>query len=296
MKVENHATREAWLQARLKGIGSSEAAAVCGASQFASPYSVWLEKIGDKPPRHEESEMMAAGRRHEPTIAQWFSEQQEEFGVVDPGDFAMHWADVAGCPMFATPDRILTVMGKPYACLELKCAWGSSGKQWETKIPLGYQVQLTHQLICTGLRVGYFAALIDGYKFRWHRLDFNQKFADALVRKLTQFWQKYVITKEPPPVDFSKATTDALASQWIPPKPVMVDLPCEAAEWTERRAAIATETKRLEREDALLANQLRQAIGEAEVGILPDETGWTWKANAKGTRTLKRSKAKYVNS
>jgi predicted phage-related endonuclease len=76
----------------------------------------------------------------------------------------------------------------------------------------------------------------------------------------------------------------------------MVDLPCEAAEWTERRAAIATETKRLEREDALLANQLRQAIGEAEVGILPDETGWTWKANAKGTRTLKRSKAKYVNS
>lgn len=291
MKIEEPTDREAWLAARRKGIGASEAAAICGASRWSSPYSVWLEKIDGKSNFGQENEMMQAGHRHERTIAEWFAEQHPDATIKDLGDFAMVWADLP-VPMFATLDRLITDMGVPSAVLELKCAWGPSGKQWETQVPLAYQIQMTHQMLCAGLQTAYVAALIDGYKFRWHRMDFNQKFADALVRKLAKFW-KFVETREPPPVDFSKATTDALAAQWMPPNPTTVELPMVALDWTNERAAIAGRIKSDEQRDSLLANLLRQAIGENEVGVLPDgDTGWSWKSNGK-SRTLRKCKVKH---
>lgn len=299
-RVDMPEDREAWLKLREQGIGASEAGAICGASRFASPYSVWLEKIDGKDDwADEQSEMQAAGHRHEPTIAKWFMEQDVpglgNYVLHDPGDFTMVWANDTPAPIFATLDRLLTNFdGDPKAPLEMKCAWGPSGKEWESKVPLSHQIQTHVQMIATNTRHAYIAVLIDGYKFRWYRLDYNPKFAEALVRKLTRFWQKYVITREPPPVDFSKATTDALASQWIPPTPTTIDLPAEAQDWTNERAAIAARIKAEKRRDDLLANQLRQAIGPNEIGVLPDgKTGWSWKANKK-SRILRQCKVKHV--
>ena len=43
-------SREEWLQIRLQGIGSSDAAVAIGLSPYKSPLSLWLEKTQRKAP------------------------------------------------------------------------------------------------------------------------------------------------------------------------------------------------------------------------------------------------------
>ena len=61
----------------VQGIGASEAAAALGLSPWKSPYSLYLEKVGeiDGP---EENEHMAWGRKMEPLIAAHFFELHPE--------------------------------------------------------------------------------------------------------------------------------------------------------------------------------------------------------------------------
>jgi len=46
--TENMAYEE-WLEWRKKGIGGSDASAVCGVSRYRSPIELWLEKTGQLP-------------------------------------------------------------------------------------------------------------------------------------------------------------------------------------------------------------------------------------------------------
>lgn len=66
-------SRSAWLEARRAGIGGSDAAAILGASPWATPLSVWADKQGlteDKP----DTIAMRFGRDAEEIVARWFAE------------------------------------------------------------------------------------------------------------------------------------------------------------------------------------------------------------------------------
>ena len=60
--------REQWLEARRKGIGGSDAAAILGMSHYSTPYSVFAEKMGALPEK-EDSEAMRQGRDLEAYVA-----------------------------------------------------------------------------------------------------------------------------------------------------------------------------------------------------------------------------------
>lgn len=295
-RVDTPPDRETWLKLRGKGLGASDAAAVFGASPWRSPYALWLEKSENIAKDLDENEYAAAGIRHEPTIAQWFSEQPIAAGheVLDPGPFTMVWAD-SSTPIYSTLDRVLVdgISKDPWAVVELKCAWGKSAKQWDRGVPLGYQVQMSTQMLCTGMRTAFVVCLLDGYRFRWHKLQWSEKFATVLEKKLTQFWTQYVVPKIPPPADYSKATTDALNAQWSDPKPDSVDLDYTFYDIHTKRETAAGEVKRWQKEVDLCSNQLRAAIGDHTLGILHDgETGYSWQPNKFGTRTLRKVKVK----
>ena len=66
-------SRSAWLEARRAGIGGSDAAAILGASPWATPLSVWTDKQGlteEKP----DTIAMRFGRDAEEIVAHWFAE------------------------------------------------------------------------------------------------------------------------------------------------------------------------------------------------------------------------------
>ena len=66
-------TREEWLNARRKGIGGSDAAAIMGANPYASPLSVYLDKLGLAQEK-EITEAMRQGTDLEDYVAKRFSE------------------------------------------------------------------------------------------------------------------------------------------------------------------------------------------------------------------------------
>ncbi len=75
--IEVYPSRTAWLKARLKGIGASDAAAVLGLSSYSSPYSTWISKT--MPPEdREEDDLQYWGKRLEPLIADEFWRQAKD--------------------------------------------------------------------------------------------------------------------------------------------------------------------------------------------------------------------------
>ena len=66
--------REDWLAERRKGIGGSDAAAIVGLSKWATPFTIYMDKLGLLPEK-EETEAMRQGRDLEEYVACRFAEQ-----------------------------------------------------------------------------------------------------------------------------------------------------------------------------------------------------------------------------
>lgn len=71
--IERYDDRQSWLKARKRSLGASDAACVLGMGRFRSAYSVAVDKLTEAIDT-EEDETAEWGRRHEPAIAQKFSE------------------------------------------------------------------------------------------------------------------------------------------------------------------------------------------------------------------------------
>ncbi len=288
--------RTEWLKAREKGLGASDVVAVMGLSSFSSPWAIWLSKV--KPEESLSSggdlaEMAEAGRRHEPTIAKWF-EEKTKMKAVDPGEFHLSWSKDCSY-LFTTLDRMAYPMienarlvdcGEP---LELKCAFYEAAKEWQKRVPLSHQAQIQQQIFCTGSKRGYFAVLLNGYRFKWFEIARNQRFIDAMLRKCEAFW-KLVETQEPPPADFSQATSDALRAYYNKPEPARVELDSDWWDVHERRELASKEVAKWSKIKDECSNRIKAAIGNCELAVLHDgSTGYSWKATAKG-RSLRKVK------
>jgi predicted phage-related endonuclease len=74
--VETYDSREAWLTARKRGLGASDAASVLGFSRFRSAYSTAVDKLTQAVDTTQD-ETAEWGLRLEPAIAQKFAEVME---------------------------------------------------------------------------------------------------------------------------------------------------------------------------------------------------------------------------
>lgn len=292
MKVQVHKTRKEWLEARLDGIGASDVPGILGMSRFASPWSIWQTKVDrviDETPPSPEAE---AGRRLEFVIGGWFQELCDVKWTLEwQGDFTMHWRE--DLPLFATPDRLLCtpIVNEREAVLELKCAWYDQAKRFRREFPIEYRTQIQVQMHCTGLKLGYFAVLLNGIELVWFREEYSEKFMVSVLRKCKQFWQ-YVKDRTPPPEDFSAATARAIAAHYQEPEEIEVELPDETSHYPEYRISLNLKIKGLERQKAAVDNRLRADLGNATAGTWPDGGRVTWKPNSKGHRTLRVTRRK----
>ena len=114
-----------------------------GASSWQSAYSVAWHKLG---PIEDDAPdiIQRVGHALEPFIAELFSEAT---GVetIDMGDFTVYQHRELSF-LQCTPDR-LTPAGE---IVELKTASFAAAKEWKEHIPLGYQIQLSHQMAVMG--------------------------------------------------------------------------------------------------------------------------------------------------
>lgn len=299
--VERFSTREEWLAGRTGGIGASEAAAILGVSKWQSPFAIWARKRGILPPDHHMTSEQRWGLLMEPAIARWFAEEtgyriERNDGYTVLRSKAYPWLcctldawilpDLAGVQY----EGILDVIYHDPHPLEFKNADRMVAYEWQKSVPLAYQVQQQVQMVVTGAPVSVIAVCLGGNDGKWHPVLRNETFIRRMLPRLEAFW-KGVQEGNPPEVDGSESTREALRDMYDPPKNgKRIELPQEMMPWVQQfdaATAIASRAK-AGRDEA--ANHIRQAMGDAEIAEVPDGKGggFTWKLDRGGKRTFKR--------
>ena len=258
--------RDAWLELRRRGLGSSDAAAVLGVSPFATPLQVWAEKVGVVEPAPE-SEAMRWGRILEPIVA---DEYARETGreLVNPQTLYQH-PDLPWC--LATPDR-LTADGR--LVVEIKTASAYRAEEWAEEPPVHYQVQCQHLLAVLGLDLASLVVLVGGQRLLWRDLARNDKFIALMLEREREFWRRVELRDPPPP---GAEDRELLRALYPRDTGATIELPAEAAEWDreleEAKAQIRHWTTVRDSLEARICN----AIGEATYGVLPGGGRYSWK-------------------
>jgi putative phage-type endonuclease len=199
--------REAWLDVRKGGIGSSDAAAAVGLNPYKSPLELWMEKTG----RAANNDVSSGfddprywGTLLEPYVAVAYQQKTERRvrkvnAVLQHPSFPF---------MLANIDR--EVVGCPdVQILECKTAGEFGARLWRDGVPEYVQLQVQHQLAVTGKAAADVAVLLCGQQLEIFRIPRDEEVIARLVVLEARFWD-YVETDTPPPADGTESSARAL--------------------------------------------------------------------------------------
>lgn len=295
MRVQEHADRASWLEARRQGLGSSDAPKVMGipfvpGSQPPSPFELWAEKTGKLELEKERDERFEFGHLAEPMIAQRAEKVVDPLYVFDPGEFAIATAEDGYSQ--ATVDRLLlpdegqeppadpALVDQFHVAKgpgELKTVELYAAADWDDEPSLYSQVQVQHQMYVGGWLEAWIFAQVGFSKFKWYHVERSDKFIEMLRNEMGEFW-RHVQSDTPPPVDGTDATRRVL--QLLYPEVTVEEIELhedyaqvaeELAEWKDRRKVADMEIKKREA-------QIMAAMGEAERATIPGhDRAFTWK-------------------
>jgi len=274
--------RETWLAERKKGIGGSDAAAICGLNPYKSPVEVWLEKTGQAPDEESESEAAYWGKRHEDMLAEEFAQRHPELTVyrIDQiaGDYWPFeireglWVSKSYPWMVATPDRVYRPKSGNMGIIEIKTASEYLRDGWgEDKAPQQYVIQVLHYLAVTGFDYGWLVVLIGGNKYREIEVERDEETIASLVEIERRFWHDHVLTGIPPAFDGSEASTELVKRLYPEGKPEAIELPPDAGKLVAEYEEAANYEKEWAARKEAAANQLRGMLGEYECGWVGDK-------------------------
>lgn len=193
-----------WLEHRRKSIGGSDAAAIVGLNPWASPYSVWADKLGLVPPK-EDNEAMRLGRDLEDYVAKRFCEEtgkrvRRENSIIINPDYPFAHANV---------DRL--IVGED-AGLEIKTTTSLNLKQFKNgEFPTTYYAQCVHYMAVTGAKRWYLAVLILGRELKTFCIERDEAEILALMSAEAEFWA-LVKAGTPPAADGEKSTSEAIST------------------------------------------------------------------------------------
>lgn len=175
-----------WLNWRLNGITATEASAAFGVSKWATPLSVYNDKLNPQP--HEPSKYEEWGTRLENVIKfEKFAKEHPEFEVRQGGCYEDDWRK---CSL----DGELWQNNMLMAILEIKT--GRDASAWDP-IPEYYKAQVMWQMHVTGIHKAYFAVLINGCDYFERTLEYDPHYCEELEKACLELW-KCICEKRPP--------------------------------------------------------------------------------------------------
>ncbi|WP_186824495.1 YqaJ viral recombinase family protein, partial [Bacillus licheniformis] len=138
--------RQAWLEARRRGIGGSDVSAILGLNKWKSPIQLYMDKIGESPLEDNESEAARLGNLLEDIVAQEFS-RRKGLKVKKRNAILQH----EKYPYFlANVDRL--IVGRKEG-LECKTATVYKRDEWTAdSVPDAYFVQCQWYMSVTGFK------------------------------------------------------------------------------------------------------------------------------------------------
>jgi len=271
--------RRLWLAMRRRGLGGSDASAVWGINPYRSAWQLWVEKSGLAAGDDTESEAALWGRTLEGPVAVVAAERNNlkirEWGAMMFQSRLRPW-------QLANPDRLVVEPGGTVAGVEIKTTSLWLADQWDgDELPAAALLQATHCMAVLGTPAWWVCGLIGGQRLACQRIERDPELESLLNDAEQSFWRR-VVDGDPPTVDGTAATTEALSAWYWPSDPDLV-VTLDAAQLgvvrslTEAKA----EVKAAERVRDELANQVRDLLGHAEIAVGSDGlVAATWKQQA----------------
>lgn len=299
--VERHTPE--WDELRSRGIGGSEIAIVAGLAPESrgSRWELHARKTGRLPRSDESSELMDLGTDLEEWLAWKFTKHT---GMTVAGEHMMVLCP--GRPEFRCELDCLAFDGRivepsidlALGVVETKFNPGASA--WTTErcdsiivppelhdLPPHVTCQVQWQLLCTGLDRAWVAAL-HSRAYRIYPVARDQALIDALVKAGAEFWdlvERYRAGDESAQPALGgpgrDATAAALAQVFGEGGGGEVDID-HLAEQREALVLLKAEAKALDEQIVDLENEVKGALGEAEVGLIDGLPLVTWKRTNPG--------------
>jgi len=270
--------RNEWLEARKKGIGGTDIAAIFGLNRWKSPMHVYLDKIGAGE-TVEQNEAMYWGSKMERDLAERFDEEHPEFllernqeselSVHPDHPFIVGSFDGLVLSAYSGVD----VNGKvlpPIAGWEAKTASAYKRSEWDgVDVPQEYWLQCQWYMGISGLPRWYLSVLIGGNDYREFVIERDDEAIEMLIRRAVEFW-KLVEDRTPPPIDGSEASSNVLDSMF-PAEDAVLDPPLDLGEgWSSVVLALLTARGERDKYQATmdtLENELKAQMGSHAVAI-----------------------------
>ena len=206
--------RQEWLEARRKGLGGSDIAAIMGISKWSTPMDIYLEKKGVAV--DEDNNAKERGRILETAIAQWYAEKNGfEIEAGPPLPVQGEKEFMLGSPDFYVWDREKSM--HDYWGLEVKTSrsddgWGPEGSD---QIPRYYATQVHWYMIVTGKQFWDVAVyLMYKDEFRQYRLHADEELHAKMISAAESWWNAHIVDDVPPKLDSGKGSTLILNAQF----------------------------------------------------------------------------------
>ena len=184
------ADRDAWLDARRSGIGSSDVAAAMGVSSHGTARHVYHDKRGELPLDDDPGEAALWGTLMEDTVAREWARRNRSI-VRRVGLIARRDAPHRMCTLDRRVDECpLNRETRERCALEIKCRSAFVAGKWKRSIPDDVLAQVLWQIHVTGFDHLHVATLIGGNDYRQYvvrRADNEQLIAD-IVTVVDRLW------------------------------------------------------------------------------------------------------------
>lgn len=273
-----------WLAQRTQGIGGTNAAElVLG---LKSRFALWREKRGLTEPETITPGLQALfdyGHSREPEIRRMFAERTGQ-RVRNTGTWIRKDAPWA----IANPDGLVGRDG----ILEIKTSgpFTDAGKEWKAgQIPARAMVQATWYAWVMGRTELWFAAEVyrQLYTHGPVRVDFD--LVESMVSTVTEFWASVEAAQEPAPAPADATLAYPTSTEGVT---VALDPWSDTATALENLRDLKTRAAELDKQIAARTDEIKLAMGEAELLVDHEQrVVATWKSTA-GRRTLDRAALK----
>lgn len=248
--------KKEWLKYRKRGIGGSDAGAVCGLNPYRTAMQVYQDKISEEI-EEVDNEAMRQGREFEDYVAKRF---MEATGKKVRRANAMFYNEEYSF-MLADVDRM--VVGEN-AGLECKTASPYMADKWKDgNIPLSYQIQCYHYMAVSNADAWYLAVVIYGREFKYYKIERDEAVIADLIQIEKAFWENHVMKQQIPDPDGSKLADSVIAEYY---KNSIADtIPLTGFnEKLERRQELSELIGRMDMEKKKIEQELKLYLGENE--------------------------------
>ncbi len=287
VKTIDYVTKGNWLAHRPEFVGASDSPSLFDEGyENQNEYSLYAEKAEGVPQSLASTEAMEVGTAIEPAIRCLF-EDRTAMEVIKTPPYRVVYSGHAGY-IGCTLDGEVIDHGER-GVWEAKNVSEYEANKWRGEDPpLRVQVQVQHQMLCTGYAFGYAAGLLGGNRLVWRRIERNESFIAALCIRLRYFWGS-VQRKVPPAIDGSRATRETLKRLYPHDTGEMVALPSEAEDWDDELVDAKKKISEWEERETCAANKIKAAMGTASIGVLPGAGRYTYREQTRKAHAVKES-------